>query len=153
MGIFSIIFVAWLGFSEPFIAYALTTPAKDETSIQIPQITKISPLKLQFLKGEVHLSNNNLEMIHHWTRQVMKNNTPIFIHSFASAPTDIRNLTDEAGQHEAIRIAFNRGLIAKSFLKQCGINEKRLILKAIESNPSKIDNSITITTRNDYDGP
>lgn len=122
-------------------------PEKAETVLQASHLSEIKPLQLRFLKGEVHLSSHNLEMIKLWTRQVIKYNIPVFIHSSASAPTGIRDITTEAAHHEAIRIAFNRGLITKSFLKQSGIDENRLVLKAIGPDQSEIHDSIIITTQ------
>ncbi|HEC00822.1 MAG TPA: hypothetical protein ENI91_03940 [Sphingomonadales bacterium] len=114
--------------------------------LQAREVTEISPLRLRFLKGEVQLTDNNREMIRQWAEKVAKFNIPVYIHSYASAPTGIRNLTPEAARHEAVRIAFNRGLMAKNFLEQSGISHNRLILKSIGPQDSDESDSITITS-------
>ncbi|MBL4801864.1 MAG: hypothetical protein JKY45_08210 [Emcibacter sp.] len=115
--------------------------------LQADQLTAIKPLRLQFYKGEVQLTQNNRDMIRQWATQITKHNIPVYIHSFASSPTGIRNMSIDTAHHEAIRIAFNRGLLTKNFLEQSGINPDRLIIKAIGPGLSSIEDSITITTR------
>ena len=86
-------------------------------------------------------------MIRQWVKDVLEYDIPVYIHSFASAPTGIRDLSKDAARHEAIRIAFNRGLMAKNFLEQSGINHNRLFLKAVGPDQSPMEDSLTITTR------
>lgn len=139
-----------MGILAPETVHDFSVPEIENISPDSPQHTENYPLQLQFLKGEIHLSSNNLETMQVWARQVRENKVPIFIYSYASTPTGIRNMTKAAARHEAVRVAFNRGLIAKSYLVQCGINENRLILSATNSAPSKIDDSITITTLSNH---
>lgn len=132
-------------------------PEQENIFLQAQKLTEIPPLHLSFLKGEVQLSENNRSMILRWTQKVKKYNTPIFVNSYASEPTGLRDLTQGTARHEALRIAINRGLRAKNFLENCGIDQSRLILRAPgpeQPNPeantsSKINDGITITTRRD----
>ncbi len=119
--------------------------------LQLQQLTAINPLQLTFLKGETRLSDNHQKMIRKWARKTAKYNIPVYIHSYAILPTGIRNLTEEAARHEALRTAFNRGIIVKNLLRQGGIADKRLIMKArtvtrFRINPGFKD-SITLTIR------
>lgn len=117
--------------------------------LQAREVTEINPLRIQFLKGDVQLTDNKREMIRQWAKKVAKFNIQVYIHSYATAPTGIRNLTPETARHEAIRIAFNRGLMAKNFLEQNGISQNRLILKSIGPQQGHENDSITITSRRD----
>ncbi|MBL4893779.1 MAG: hypothetical protein JKY59_02750 [Emcibacter sp.] len=117
--------------------------------LQADQLTEIKPLRLQFFRGQIQLTKNNRDMIRQWVRQVTRYDIPVYIHSFASSPTGIRNMSKQAAHHEAVRIAFNRGLVAKNFLEQNGIRQNRLILKAVGPNPANTDDAITLTTRRD----
>lgn len=111
------------------------------------QLTEIKPLHLKFHKGDIQLSPYNQKVIQEWASQITKYDIPVYIHSFASAPTGIRNLTADTARHEAIRIAFNRGLLAKNLLEQSGVHKKRLILKSSAPDLSGLNDRITITTR------
>ena len=132
-------------------APALTegTDLNEKIFLQADRLTEIKPLRLQFYKGEVQLTENNRNMIRQWVRQVTQYDIPVYIHSFASSPTGIRNMSKQAAHHEAVRIAFNRGLVAKNFLEQSGISQNRLILKAIGPEAANNDDAITLTTRRD----
>lgn len=127
--------------------------ANEKIFLQAQYLTDIKPLQLHFFKGEVQLSKNNRALIQSWadkilsTSKSLKYDIPIFIHSSAGFPTGIRDLTPDTAQHEAIRVAFNRGLLAQNLLEQTGIKKNRLILKAQAKTPSPHSDSLTITIR------
>ncbi len=128
-------------------------PVKENLFINSQQLTTIKPLQLIFLKGEIQLSDNYRKMIRIWARKTIKYDIPVYIHSHATLPTGIRNLTEDAARHEALRTAFNRGIIARDFLENSGIPKKRLILKTNIATKSRINpqgkDSVTLTLRRD----
>lgn len=113
------------------------------------QLTEIQPLRLRFIKGEEFLTNTSHELIHQWADRMSKYDVPIYINSVASLPTGIRDMTDDKARHGAVRIAYNRGVMARQFLIHCGIDPERLTLHAIPAAPSTLNDSITITARKD----
>jgi len=124
-------------------------PDNEKIFLHADRLTEIKPLRLNFHKGDPALGPHDREIIRKWAGQIAKYNIPVFIHSFASAPTGIRDLTRDAARHEAIRLAFNRGLLAKNLLEQSGIDGKRLILTASAPDLTGLNDRITITTRRD----
>lgn len=126
---------------------AQTVAENKQLFLQADHLTEIMPLRLQFRKGDMQLTPNTLKTIGHWARKVLSYDIPVYIHSFASTPTGIRNMSSDVAQHESLRIAFNRGLLVKQHLEQSGIPQQRLILKAIAPDAAHFDDGIIITTR------
>ncbi len=131
----------------------LPAPVNENIFIRSQQLTMIKPLQLTFLRGEIQLSDNYRKMIGIWVSQIIKHDVPVYIHSHATLPTGIRNLTEDAARHEALRTAFNRGIIARNFLENSGIPKKRLILKTNIAMKSRINpqgkDSVILTLRRD----
>jgi len=115
-------------------------PDKAKTFLQARQLTEIGSLELVFIKGQLHFNDNNRKMISQWAEKIVKYNIPVYIHSSASPPSGIRNMSEDIARHEAIRLAFNRALIAKTLLESNGISENRLMVNIRDPAPEKRKN-------------
>ena len=142
--------VLWLSMVTSQVAQPTPLPENGKSFLQADQLTHIQPLRLRFHKGETQLTEKNQEIILLWARKILNYDVPVFITSYASAPTGIRDLTKDIAHHEAIRLAFNRGLLTKNLLEQSGISKKRLILKALGQDPLQIEDTIILTIRNGF---
>lgn len=102
---------------------------------------------MRFHKGEIQLSDKNLTAVEKWVRKIKKYDIPVYIYSFSTAPTGVRDQSPTMAHHEAVRIAFNRGLITKNLLEQNGIHKQRLVLKAMGPDDFLYEDRITLTTQ------
>ncbi|MCF8473744.1 MAG: hypothetical protein K9G26_03525 [Emcibacter sp.] len=115
--------------------------------LEVELLTKIKPLELQYSKNQIDITSPNREIIHNWTKQVIKYNIPIYIHSFASLPSAIMNLSEDIARHDAVHVAFNRGVIIKNIILQQGIKDDHVIITASAQCHSINCNTVIITTR------
>ncbi|PHZ86197.1 hypothetical protein [Paremcibacter congregatus] len=133
-----------------FAAQATTSalaPDNEKIFLHADHLAEVKPLQLQFHKGIIQLSEENLAAIEQWAQQIKKYDIPVYIHSFSTLPTGVRDQTANDAHQEAVRIAFNRGLITKNLLEQMGIHKQRLILKAMGPDNVAYEDRITLTTR------
>jgi len=112
-------------------------------------LTNIQPLTIHFHKGQEFVADNNQDVIRAWAEKLKKSHIPINIYSYALLPTGIRDLTADRAKHQAVRIAFNRGMAAKNILEQSGIQADRIFLKAGGPDQSTDSGYMTITIRRD----
>ncbi|WP_321393184.1 hypothetical protein [Emcibacter sp.] len=139
----------WLGLASSGLAADIPSSHSERLFLNASALTDLKPLQFDFHKGQFQLGENSRELLKQWAEQIKKYSFPIHIYSYAATPESLRDMTENRAKHEAVRVAFNRGLIARALLEQTGIASNRIRLHAIGSGTLHSSENLKITIRQD----
>ncbi|WP_417317350.1 hypothetical protein [Emcibacter sp.] len=143
----SITTAMWLGLTSTSFAADLPDTQSERLFLNAASLTDLKPLQFRFHKGQLQLGNNSREQLKEWADQIRKYSFPIHIYSYAATPEHLRDMNEARAKHESVRVAFNRGLLARALLEQAGIDSQRIRLHAIGSGKLHSDENLEITIR------